>query len=460
VITLSKGFERFRSQRAAPVTRLAQPSPKRLAIWPTVSLVFLLCLPTIFAPIALTVLNALLVTVALIVALFTSSSIDKRLLTFSAFTAAVAFLGLAMGREAYIYDYLKDLWYVCNPVLVTATGYVLYRMKPDLAAALRAFVIAGVIVSLWQVRAYFFDPSIALLPAGIIRRLIGVGSAVPVLGLSILLVFSACSRQGLRIPRALAWTLFVVMAICVAGVFSRTAVALILVAAAAAMGCFVRREWLRVGVPLLLFVAVGLLASGILDTSSDRALQSFSGKLLRSFEEVVVGEVYDARSINTNFRAFETERVLAQFVTVPPVEMLFGQGFGATVDLGVTMPLMTTETGFKGVRRIGIFHNGYMYLLTKVGLVGLLLYLCLLGYLYAVPRSRSRGGLSDPDVAAARLFQALVVSLVVSTYIVSGIFNRDNMFPYLLLLGVLLSHWSKHDGKVSMVGGQTQSKTG
>ena len=442
-MAFSLGTANYRLRRQAPVTRLTASRRERTPIWPTVVVVLLLCLPSIFGPIVLTVLNAVLVALAAVALVAGRRALDTRLMVLIALVAAVATLGLVMGRGAVRYEYLKDLWYVSNPLLVILTGYVLYVARPDLAALLRGFVVAGLIIGLWQMRGYFSDPSIVLLPAGTIRLTLGTGSHVAVLALAILIVCSRSLRESVRLPVWIAVAMFVFIALSVTGTFSRTAVALVMVAVAAALGGFVRREWLRIGVPFVVFVVLSLLVVAVFDTDSDRALQTFTGKLARSVTEMTSGDGLDVRGVGVNFRAYETDRGLAQFAALPPLEMIFGQGFGAMVDLGITMPLLVTETGFLGTRYIGVFHNGYIYLITKVGLVGLLLYIGFLLYLYVVAKTNSGGRLSDPEVAAARLFQTVVVSLAVSTYFVSGLFNRDNMFSYLLITGVLLAHLSR-----------------
>jgi len=233
----------------------------------------------------------------------------------------------------------------------------------------------------------------------------------------------------------------VVTATAVAGVFSRSALVVVGIGVAALIGCFGRREWWRVGLPAVLLVLAGYIAQLYVDTESDYALQTYGGKLARTLQELTVGDSLGARDINLNFRAFETNRALDQYAAAPVQEMVFGQGFGATVDLGITMPLQISDTGFRGVRHIGIFHNGYIFLLTKVGMVGLLLYVGVMAYLYGVGRRRADGPLADPEVRAGRLFQFAVVTLAATTYFIAGVFNRTDMFPVLLLIGFLLAHW-------------------
>jgi hypothetical protein len=438
--SLSSGFTSWRLRRQAPVTRLAPLPPKRAPLWPAFSIVFLLCLPSIFPPIALTVLNAMLVSLAAAVVLITNRQVDRRLLVIISIVCVVAVLGFVGGRDAPIYEYFKDAWYVANPVLVMLAGYTLYAMKPDLGRGLRAFVIAGLIVACWQLRGYFIDPTIIALPADTIRRIIGTGSYVPVLGLVILIVFVGQWRSALKLPGWLGGLFIVVMVTAVAGVFSRSALVVVAIGVAALIGCFGRCEWWRVGLPAVLLVLAGYVAQLYVDTESDYALKTYGGKLARTLQELTVGEGAGARAINLNFRAFETGRALDQYVDAPVASMIFGQGFGATVDLGITMPLQITDTGYRGVRHIGIFHNGYIFLLIKVGMLGLLLYGGVLAYLYAVGRRRAGGPLADPEARAGRLFQFAVVTLAATTYFIAGVFNRTDMFPVLLLIGFMLAH--------------------
>jgi len=436
----SLGTANWRLRRQAPVTRLAAQLPSRAPLWPTFSIVLLLCLPSLFAPIAVTVLNAVLVGLAIAVVLATNRHIDPRLLVVIALVSFVACLGLVTGHGADRYEYFKDAWYVSNPVLILLVGYTLYAMKADLGRGLRAFVVAGVLVSCWQLRGYAVEPSLIQLSAPQIRMVIGTGSYVPVVALVILLVYVGKWRSALYLPNWLAASFLVLTAVAVAGVFSRSALVVVVIGLAALVGCFSRREWWRVGLPAVLLVLAGYLVQLYVDTESQWALQTYFGKLARTLQELTAGGGASVRDINLNFRAYETERALDQFAQGSVVSMLFGQGFGATVDLGITMPLQVSETGFLGVREIGSFHNGYIFLLTKVGLFGLGLYSAVLLYLYRVGRQSAGLPLSDPQSTAGRLFQFAIVALAATTFFIGGVFNRSDMFPVLLLAGFLLAH--------------------
>jgi O-Antigen ligase len=442
------GITRFGPRPPAPLTRLAQPLPRRNASWPAVSIVILLCVQILLSPIVLTVLNGALVLLAVALALLTNHRIDRGLLGLLAAFAVITFLGLATGTDAIRYDYFKDAWYMFNPLLILVTGYVFYVAKPDLASGLRAFVIGGSLVALLQLRGYITDPALLLKSVSTIRTTIGTGLYAPVLALVILLLFAGRWKTGLRLPNFVALPLLVMVALSVIGVFSRTALLVVAIGVLALMGCFAKREWLRLGLPMLLLVVFAFALQLVVDVDADRVMDSFLGKLARSFQEVFASDYSDLRSINLSYRGYETKRAFEKFASGDVVQMLFGHGFGAQIDLGLAMPL-SGENGAHPVRYITYLHNGYMFLLTKVGAVGTALYVGVLAYLYVLGRKTAALSFNDDVSRAGRLFQAVVVTLAATTYVIGGVFNKLDMFPFMLLTGYLLAYLRELDSKTS-----------
>lgn len=433
--------------RYQPGGRLVVDVRKRQPVWPIVSIVFLLCVSVVFAPLLVTILNLLLLAFAVSVFLASRQRIDARLVKLILPFVLTAFLGLASGIGHDVYDYFKDAWYILNPLLVMLIGLTLYRARPQLAAGMGAFVVAGLIISVWHMRGYLIMPDLILLPAAKIRGYIGAGFYAPVLGVIIALVFAKQWREAVGLPRWFLGMATLVMALAVIGSFSRTAWLVITLGVLAAFGLFARREWLHIGVPVLLSAAVLATLHLTLDVRSDHAaLQTFGVKLLRSIDEIGADDFRSAREINLNFRAYETQRGMQQFEDSGIVRMLVGQGFGAKVDLGLLVPLQFDEFGNHGVRLIPVLHNGYVYLLTKVGLLGLLLFLYTLGYLYTTARRWASWKSASASRSAARLLQVSVVVLAVTTYIIGGVYNKFDLFPFILLTGYLLGYlWSEED---------------
>jgi hypothetical protein len=84
-----------------------------------------------------------------------------------------------------------------------------------------------------------------------------------------------------------------------------------------------------------------------------------------------------------------------------------------------------------------------MYLLVKGGIVALLLYLYVLGHLYLRGRRWAEAPVADARRGMGRLLQAVAVSLAVTTYVIGGVFNKNDMFAFLLCTGFSWPRWTR-----------------
>lgn len=212
------------------------------------------------------------------------------------------------------------------------------------------------------------------------------------------------------------------------------------IGALSAAGILARREWPRI----FLIAVLGLLLVSVLrmtiETESREVQHTFIGKLARSLDEISVQDYTDFKSINENWRGYETARALKMYYSGSPIEWLFGHGFGAQVDLGLAMPLGGVPGEQQELKRfIPILHNGYAYLLVKGGAVATLLFGYFLYWLYSISVRPIAFGTDQSCSAPARVLQAVVLTLAVTTWIVSGVFNKLDMFPFILAAGFLLA---------------------
>ena len=218
----------------------------------------------------------------------------------------------------------------------------------------------------------------------------------------------------------------------------------ILISGLASSGVFARREWLRIGLGLTIALLAIVMLRAIVDIDSSDATKSFVGKLARSTEELTVNEYADLKSINLNWRGYETARALNYYSSGDPLEMLFGYGFGAQLDIGLLMPLGSGPSGERIlVRYVPILHNGYAYLLLKGGLAALALFGYALVWLYRLGRRGAAGKSTNPVTRPARLLQAVAITLAFTTWVIAGVFNKLDLFPFLLVAGVLLAALSR-----------------
>lgn len=415
---------------------LAEMKPRALS-WPAVSIA-LLCIITLIAPVGfVTGMNLYLLLLVGIGWVATRRALDPTLVKAAAPFIAAIVLGMVAGIGANRYLFFKDAWYYSNPVIIIAVGFVLGRLLDNTKHGLRAFVIGGALVAVFHLSSFVTQPELILREATLIRAKAGTGYFATSLVTILAFGWWGRWRSALGLPPSfVALSLLLCSASAVLS-FSRTMAMVVVLGVLAMRGFFARREWLRIGV-LLVAGALSLAAlEASVDTTSVDAKRSFIGKLARSAEEVAVQDYTDRASINDNWRGYETSRALDSWAQSGVLRQIFGQGFGAQVDLGLFQNLSNNPRA--AVRFIPVFHNGYVYLLIKTGIVGVLLYLGALVWMYRVGRRTAAGPTSDPAALQGRALQGCVVVLGVSTWVVGGAFNKFDMFSFLMLIGYLLA---------------------
>lgn len=102
------------------------------------------------------------------------------------------------------------------------------------------------------------------------------------------------------------------------------------------------------------------------------------------------------------------------------------------------MPLGSSSGGRERIRFAPVLHNGFAYLLVKSGPISIVLFAYSMTWLYGVGRRRANSVDGYIERQASRVLQAIAVGLVFATIFISGVFNRLDMFPYMLAAGFLL----------------------
>lgn len=417
-----------------PAELLALPAPQAPR-WPAVSMA-LLCLAALLLPLGLvTALNVYLVALATLVMLARRQGLPPGLgPVLWPFVALIALAFLrGLGAETYIF--LRDGWYFSNPLLVLLVGFVLGRQVDDAAKGLRAVVVAGTLVALLHLLWFVLFPQLLALRASEVRSVTGSGYFAPVVAVLILLAHAGHWRGGLRLAPAWAWPLLFINLASTGLAFSRTLTVVLLAGALAAAGFFAQRELRRVLALALLLVLAVLAARSAVDPDSLQAKTSLVGKFGRVFEELRVTQDLRPGEVQDNWRGYETARAVGQWAEGGPARWFFGEGLGALVDLGLFESL--TRDPRDAVRFIPIFHNGYVFVLVKAGLVGIVLYLLVLTRLYLMGRRHANA--ASPLRNLGRLLQACAVSLFISTAIFFGAFHKFDLLPVMLLSGYLLA---------------------
>jgi hypothetical protein len=134
----------------------------------------------------------------------------------------------------------------------------------------------------------------------------------------------------------------------------------------------------------------------------------------------------DWKKFNDNYRSYENIRTVQQLTHNS--NLLFGEGIGSQVDLKQKVYLGDME-----LRYISILHNGYMTVLLKTGLFGLVIYLYSIFFFF---KRKTYFDLNLTNIQT--LFIGTGVFLIMSNWVFMGFYNLIDTKS--LLIGFLFAY--------------------
>lgn len=163
---------------------------------------------------------------------------------------------------------------------------------------------------------------------------------------------------------------------------------------------------------------------------------SFKNKIVNSLDEILIKNYYTAAEINNNFRGYEANLGLTKYFEGNFFEVLLGHGFGTVVK--------TPFWIFQGEKLeiIPMFHNGYITILLKTGLLGLSIFFIFLYKLLNVGLLKYNDK-QDNNQTFFGVFIILIIFMVLfRTLVIHGIFTTTVDVALLIFLGANLN-WLK-----------------
>ncbi len=318
--------------------------------------------------------------------------------------------------------FAQDVWRVLKPALLLVLGFTAVRGARGGVSFPRSFVLVGLCYAL----VYLVRLAQAALAAGVapleLADTLVVGHFPEALTLGVCLQGGRLGTSSRRAGWLLRRGAFLCAALALALSGSRTWILCALLLLLAGAG------WMRTrGRWQVVLLALALLAAVL--------VTPFGATLFTKGFDVALAEISPARyttlgDIHENWRGYESWQALRAFAGGTPLQQVFGQGFGAQADLGLTM-----ELGGVDFHEIGQFHNGLIWVLLKTGYAGLLVLALWFFRQFRLCRRLAAQG----ERAAADLCLGVVLSLCLTTIVVAGVFNPLSNDPLVLALGGFLA---------------------
>ena len=345
-------------------------------------------------------------------------------------------LGIIFSFNNELYDALKDVWYAGKAIVCFLLGYQVAKKITNMNLFFNYFVRVAFITALIHLVKIFADSG------GIgLARVSGIGG-LPIISAMVLPLIlyrkTGFVFHGPPIVKAL-----IVATIAIAFIlsFSRTTIGCLFLFIFAGAGFFenFKKFFALLGVSVLLAIFIAPMLPNL-----DVQDFTFLGKISNSFSEIAFTDGADSRDMVVNWRGFEAYRAYVAFVDASIPQQLFGRGWGATVDLGIVVD-MGDDMAYQ---YLPLLHNGYLHVLTKYGLLGLLLYLL---FLWRVTIGSRDHFTKNNNLAYSRLITGLGLVLAYTSLVITGIFNKEVMDSVLIILGLFFGSASLPLNKSSLI---------
>ena len=323
-------------------------------------------------------------------------------------------VGMVFASNNLLYAALKDLWYLVKVLLIAMVGIMIgFKAQPSLKwlqitvfySALAIFIellIFGV--------ATMSGQSAMLLPA-----------FVPIF---IAIFYLRSTSHKKTRDKMLCWLLGALVLAAILLSESRTTLLVTFIVWIGAAGYFQSKT--KITLCAVALVAVAIVAVPQLPLYDPHNI-SFLGKVQNSLTELSFVAGDEMTSITANWRGFEALRAYKAWQTGSFGQQLFGQGLGATTDIGFYYNLSESYW----VRYLPILHNGYFMVLVKYGVLGVALFVAFMAFPLFL-RLRT----SDPY---SKLGQKMAVTasvvLLVTTLSITGPLNISKLDGITMIMG-------------------------
>lgn len=336
----------------------------------------------------------------------------------------IGFIGTIVHGHPF-FEVSKDVFHFLKPITGLLIGYFFYKRIDDFRLFVKTIVWAGLLSAM----AHF---ATVLLFSGLDTvsdlREYARDNYLELFALFFILFYKKFQGRRLFDSKRNNQLITVILLLSCILYFSRTMIvaAVILLLSIYGFTIITKNTLKIVGLLVLLVGCMYLYLFSVKIDRNGNSFESFFYKVKNA-----PAEIFETRIDRTNhfdlwdhWRGYEAKRAFA-LMNDNPSSYVFGNGYGSLVNLKFFAPLNDSK---KGLKYISELHNGYIYMLYKVGILGLLVYLSFLGKLYR----RIYSIRTMPTV----LLSAIGLVFFFTTLTITGIYNAKDIIVF--IAGALL----------------------
>lgn len=341
------------------------------------------------------------------------------------------FIGVANGNP--IANIIKDLSYFLKPTLGLILGYIIFKKINSVEVFVKAVVFAGLISALIHFVILIFFTNLMSGEVSQIREY-GKDNFLELFSLFVLLTHSKFTNKKL-FSKKLNYVYLIILSFSCLMYLSRTMLIVAIILYLSIKGYALIR-YRSIKIIAIIISIVLLFYVYLFSVKIDRNAKGFEGFLYKM--KIAPSEIFLSKIDKSNhkdlwdhWRGYEANRAFV-LMGQHPSSYLIGTGFGSVIDLQFNSPLGEQK---KGLRYISEIHNGYVFVLYKTGIIGLLFLLIFLINLYLKGYQRKN--------FIFIMISSISITYFFTTLTITGIFNKRDII--ILLLGAFLYYGTKKE---------------
>ena len=336
---------------------------------------------------------------------------------------------VSLFNKPFSFNSAKDFFYLLKPLLFIFIGYMIAMQMNERGAYYRLVICIATFFALIHIfNALYFITISDNYTIHSLRNNTGRDNVLELFALCLLIANKRFRAFEIKYYNVI----LIVLSISFVLYFSRTMFVLFFIVTLACCG-YLRISKKAIKYLFCFILAVGsfylYLANVEIDRNSNSSIDKFLYKL-----KIAPSEIFKpASSIDVNnhaelwdhWRAYEAKMAVDQLTSKGIISFIFGAGNGELIDLGFNAPLSDDS---EGLRYISYIHNGYIFILFKSGLLGLILFI----YFLYLNYNTSKKKLKVKDFEANLLYGTTTFYLF-TTLVITGIYNLSD--PVSILYG-------------------------